>query len=272
MKQARSVVLVAAWLLSACGGISTAQNPVRVQSDNRLAKAEAMFAERCKKSGEFIHRTAESVEGILLMKLRPSEINYGDQFRMNDPYGHDSGGETYVKIFFAGFYRTPSRPPIGWVPRLGYHYVEVIDTKDLKRYRYTGSVKSVEHTSSILIGGDGKTKFVTKDFVLDKTRATSEPPRYGVTYDDISTQEEREYWIAGSSLKVLDLKTNDVMAERIGYMMDRGQGNTSGGRSPWLLAASFACPKFPQDPGGHSYQTDQTHDFVVKVLKPILEN
>ena len=99
----------------------------------------------------------------------------------------------------------------------------------------------------------------------------TQPPRHGVTYDDISTREERDYWIAGSSLKVIDLKTNEVMAERIGYMMDRGQGNTSGGRAPWLLAADHACPAFPAGPGGHTYQTDQTHDFVVKALKPKLE-
>jgi hypothetical protein len=30
-------------------------------------------------------------------------------------------------------------------------------------------------------------------------------------------------------LKVIDLQTNEVMAERIGYMMDRGQGDISGG-------------------------------------------
>jgi hypothetical protein len=37
-------------------------------------------------------------------------------------------------------------------------------------------------------------------FVLDKNPASGPAPRYGVTYDDISTRKEREYWIAGSSL------------------------------------------------------------------------
>ncbi|MBL0209276.1 MAG: hypothetical protein IPP84_15475 [Propionivibrio sp.] len=85
-------------------------------------------------------------------------------------------------------------------------------------------------------------------FVLDEVPAPGPAPRYGVTYDDISTREERDYWIAGSSLKVIDLKTNEVMAERIGYMMDRGQGNTSGGRAPWLLAADHACPRLSKKP------------------------
>ena len=91
-------------------------------------------------------------------------------------------------------------------------------------------------------------------------------PRYGVTYDDISTREDRDFWIAGSSLRVIDLQTNEVMAERIGYMMDRAQGNTSGRRAPWPLAANRACPAFPAAAGG-AFQLGQTRDFVESVLR-----
>jgi hypothetical protein len=92
--------------------------------------------------------------------------------------------------------------------------------------------------------------------------------------DDISTREEREYWIAGSSLKVIDLQTNEVIAERIGYMVDWAQGSQAGGRSPWLFAADNACPDFNRNrlrrvPGpGFSAQAGQTIDFVDQVLKP----
>jgi hypothetical protein len=87
-----------------------------------------------------------------------------------------------------------------------------------------------------------------------------------VTYDDISTREEREYWIAGSSLKVIDLHANEIIAERVGYMVDWAQGSRVGGRAPWLLATQQACPKFP---GRHSVaQLGQTKEFVEKVLKP----
>jgi hypothetical protein len=59
------------------------------------------------------------------------------------------------------------------------------------------------------------------------------------------------------------------MAERIGYMMDPGQGNNSGGRSPWLLAANYACPAFlpsnARSPG-FSYQVEQTRRFIEKPL------
>jgi hypothetical protein len=157
------------------------------------------------------------------------------------------------------------------VVQQGFRYVEALDPQDGKRYRYTGAVREVTRISSPLIGGDGKA-YTGKAFVLDKTPATGPQPRYGVTYDDISTREDRDYWIAGSSLKVIDLKTNEVMAERIGYMMDRGQGSTAGGRAPWSLAARNSCPEFPLDGSRQSYQIGQTRNFVEKVLTTIGNN
>jgi hypothetical protein len=243
----------------------------------RLQKAEALFKERCKTAGEFIKRTVDNVEGIYLMKLRPKKKNYGNQFEMDDPYGKDLGGESYIMSFLRGGVQANliGIPAPGSPPRLGYYYVEADDPTDRKRYRYTGSVKEVTKTTSVLMGGDGKTTFKAKEFVLDKTPAPGTPPRYGVTYDDISTREDRELWIAGSSLRVVDLKNNEVIAERIGFMMDRGQGNTGSGRAPWLMAADNACPSFQRNPNrpllpnhGASAQQIQTLDFVEKVLFP----
>ena len=72
-----------------------AQKPLTAEDAKaRLAKAEAMFQERCKKSGEFIHRTAENVDGILLLKIR-GQTSRGDQYKMDDPYGHDSADDEY---------------------------------------------------------------------------------------------------------------------------------------------------------------------------------
>ena len=274
----RIAVALLPFLLAACAATGSAQLTGVEERGARLAKAEAMFAERCKKAGVFIHRTAENVEGVFLMKLRPQGVNHGDQYAMDDPYGRDSSGEIYLKIFFTEFYRVPANPPPGWMRRRGYSYVEALDPKDGKRYRYTGSMKVVGRKDETApnvksnLARNPNYDLNNYAFVLDKTPAPGPMPRYGVTYDDISTREERDNWIAGSSLKVIDLQTNEVIAERIGYMMDRGQGNTNSGRSPWLFAADHACPAFPRDPSGHSYQTDQTHDFVVKVLFPKKEN
>ena len=271
--------LAAALLIAAATAVYAQATPATEDPKARLAKAEAMFAERCKKSGEFIHRTAENVEGIFLMKLQPKEINFGDQYKMDDPYGSTFTGDGYLESFLWG---RNEKGALDNTRSGGYRYVEVVDEKEGKRYRYTGGMKVVGRKDpntpnhQISIRHNPNFDLNNYAFVLDKVPApaTGQPPRYGVTYDDISTREEREYWIAGSSLKVIDLRTNEVMAERIGYMMDRGQGNTSGGRSPWLLAADNACPKFgPEKVGAPRsfHQPRQTRNFVEKVLHIIQE-
>lgn len=243
------------------GALTIASAPasaVETDPKARLQTSEKMFAERCKKAGEFIHRTADNVDGVFLMKLRPKEINRQDQYRMDDPYGRDAGGDGYFEIFLLGR-DAKGALVIQDAVTNGYHYVEAIDSQDGKRYRYTGRIDQ----PSLRDKSYGEW---VRRFVLDKIPASGTSPRYGVTYDDISTREERDYWIAGSSLKVIDFQTNEVMAERIGYMIDRGQGNTSGGRAPWLQAERSACPAFPRTPGGQPFKGYQSRNFVEKVL------
>lgn len=258
--------LVASLSLVACSEKSREAN-----LKERQARAKAMWQERCKKSGEFIHKTATGVEGVFLMKLRSEKINYGDQFALDDPYGSDLLGDGYIKSFLRGSFRL-GKPNLtaepGDPPRIGYRYVEAIDPVDNKRYRYTGRIEEPWQKDKSFLKGYVR-------FAMDKTPALLSPPRYGVTYEDISTREEREYWIAGSSLKVIDTQTSTVIAERIGYMFDWGQGDQSGGRSPWLLAADNACPDFHRfhnqkyrEPGSAA-QAGQAQDFVEKVLQPI---
>ena len=237
---------------------------------DRLAKAQAMFAERCKTAGEKIVRTVDNVEGIYVLKLRPVGASYANQFALTDPYGDDLLGDGYLESFLQGSYQPGVKRRVvpGWPPRIGYQFVEAIDPKDGKRYHYTGRLEEPWQYNKAYLKGHIR-------FLMDKTPATGEPPRYGVTYDDISTHEEREYWIAGSSLKVIDLQTNEVIAERVGYMVDPGQGARGGGRAPWQMAADHACPDFHRfahpvvvTPGS-SEQARQAQDFVEKVLKPI---
>lgn len=274
---AKRIRHLASVLLAGIALFAWAQAPQAKEDPKaRLAKAEAMFVERCKKAGVFIHRTAENVEGILLMKLRPGDINYDDQYRLDDPYGRDVGGNGYIENFLLGRDAKGSITPKGFA-RKGYRYVEAIDSSDGKRYRYTGSMKVVSKADinapavKLSLQINPNYDFNNYAFVLDKVPAPGPAPRYGVTYDDVSTREERDYWIAGSSLKVIDLQTNEIMAERVGYMMDRGQGNTGGGRSPWLLAARNACPSFPSTSDGRPFKMDQSRDFVEKILKPVQE-
>jgi len=223
--------------------------------------ADAQFQMRCKSAGVKIYRTVDNVEGVLLMKLRPKWNPY-DQNQV-DPYGEDFGRsdgnpEGFIGSFLWGRDEMGStvEDPKKTV-RPGYRYVDVIEA-DGKRYRYTGYVDEIWKRDSKYLEGYSR-------FTLVKQLAKGPAPRYGVTYDDITTPEERKMWIAGSSLRIIDLKTNEVIAERIGYMIDRGMGATGGGRSPWQHAAKWACPEFPGVE--RPKQMEQTRDFTEQVLK-----
>lgn len=245
----------------------------------RKAVAQAMISERCKKAGEFIHQTVEDVEGVYLLKLRPKTENTDDQFALDDPYGNDVSGMGLISSFLRQG-TEPGKEPSAATDK-GYHFVVANDLGDGQLYRFTGSWMATRKKVATATRLQEELK-KNPDFdvnIYDFTLHRDPPdplPRYGVTWDDISTREEREYWIAGSSLKVIDLQTNKVIAERIGYMIDWGQGSKAGFRSPWWEAADVACPSFrfnpnaPRGSSGAHWQTGQTYRFVSKVLKPKL--
>jgi hypothetical protein len=232
-------------------------------------KIGAMFQEGCKKAGVFIYRTAENVEAVFLR-------NYHDQYKMECSV--DSGGDGYIETFLRARNKKGHLDPmkVG-----GYRYVDVIDPKDGQRYRYTGGIKTVGKA----VNRDPDTDLDIYRFVLDRIPAPGPGPRYSVVYDDISTHEERDNWIVGGALRIIDLKTNDVMAEHIGYRINEdmagrisyrmSSGHGHGGlEAAWLRAIGHACPIFvPERVWGarSSCETSPTRDFVEKVLQPIPE-
>ena len=286
MKLSKYILITALILITACS-TSRYGNDTPAGRE-QLEQAKALFAEHCKTAGVKIYRTARDVEGIFLMKVRPDDINFSKQYKMDDPYGDDLSGDAYLRMFLKGHYEAnrkainPKKVVNVFIPK-GYAFVEAIDPDDGQRYRYTGSMQIVSKKDinapniALRIKKYPDYDINNYGFVLNKQLSTGLRPRYGVTYDDISTREDRDHWIAGSSLRVIDLKTNEVMAERIGYMMDYGQGSRSGGRSPWLMAANHACPGFDRVPKGNdikhvrrgaSQQSRQTQFFVERVLFP----
>lgn len=218
----------------------------------RLAKAQALFEERCKTSGEKIIRTVDDVEGIFVMKLRTEAVNYEDQFKLDDPYGYVGNGEDYLRLFIRGRSKIPTI--IGHiVPSeqiVTYKFVEVANENDTGFYRYT-TVMGKDVSERITRNGGGVVP-------LSKISVPVRTARYGITWDDISTPTDRDSWIAGSSQKIVDLQTNEVIAERVGYMFDRALGDKTGGRSPWSYARQNSCPKLDE----------KTFYFFDRVIKP----
>jgi hypothetical protein len=259
------LVIAVAIAVEGCGS-SMQVSSVKSASDPAHSSelAARIFEQRCQSAGEKIYKKIDDVDGIFLLKMRPDKINFSNQYALDDPYGRDFNGDAYIRSFLRGFYGNnygvPDNPKPDAPAHLGYRYVDAVDKNDGKRYRY---IAIVDQPGLV----DPSYAKDYRRFVLKRSVAEAPAPRYGVTYEDISTKEDRDYWIAGSSLKVVDLKTNEIVAERIGYMYDPQQGASTGGRAPWLIAANYSCPSFGTRHGSSS-QALQSETFVGKVLKP----
>jgi hypothetical protein len=221
----------------------------------RYARAKALFDKRCETAGEKIYRTVEGVEGIFVMKPRTEDINFDQQFKLDDPYGYAGKGESYIRLFIRGRSTVPTK--VGEiVPSekiVSYKFVEVTNRGGNELYRYTTSM-SKDDSERVTRNGGGLVP-------ISKEMVPSRSARYGITWEDISTNEDRQSWIAGSSQKVIDMQTNEVIGELIGYMFDRGLGNMAGGRSPWSAARENACPPL----------NEKTFYFFDRVIKPAQE-
>lgn len=220
----------------------------------RLDQAEARFIERCANAGEKIYRVVENVEGLAILKLRPNNYDAARQDAV-DPYGEDYDWSTptaYLSTFLQARDKDSFLVDKVTGNKPGYHYVDVPNIKDGGFQRYTAYMGSpASHISN-----------PEPMFMLKSEPITGSTARYGVTYDDITMPEDRALWIAGSSLKIIDIETKEIIAERIGYMIDKGLGKTTDIRKPWthaLTTPGWSCPM--HNGSGH------TRGFVEKVLK-----
>lgn len=244
-----------------------AANEEQLQFKERLNAAAAHFEMRCKSAGEKITRTVENVEGVVWMKWRDNyDVNDDyDQFKLSDPYGRDCNAEACIEQLLRATKGGELDPENKTHSRHGYRFVESVDPSTRQLRRYLRQIYRQKERDSKYAEWAVASEVVSEP--IDKSVA-----RYGITWDDVSTREDREHWVAGSSLKVIDLHTNEVIAERVGYMWDRGLGSRVGARTPWLLAVQSACPAFPQvgptdSRRNRDYRQTDTLKFGSKVLK-----
>ncbi len=260
----RRISLMVSWLALVLA-ISACASPGKGAHTERALQ---IMAERCRVAGEYIHSTVRDVDGIVLLKPRVPDLDFSDQYLMNDPYGRDGDGKGYIVRFLRGESRQLGVAKEGEPQRKGYKYVQARETDGSDWKNYTGAVEfSFDRARP---QSPPSSRFVSFEEPIQLPTA-----RYGVSYEDISTREDRDHWIAGSRLSVIDRFTGEVLAERVGYMVDMGFGSRVNGRRPWLHAADHACPSFDRFPGGEqrqkgfSMQFRQTADFVEKVLLPV---
>ncbi len=235
----------------------------RDESKAKLDAAMALFAERCKKAGEKITHTVENVDGVVWMRWREKRTSLSDQFRLDDPYGRDCSDEDCIARLLRVTEGAALNPEEARRHKIGYQFVETRDPQDGLLYRYTARIDQGWNPEAIerhKRETGGPPPLYSYRFKIDRQRVDSLGSRYGITWDDVSTREDRDHWIAGGMLRLIELQTSEVIAFRTGYIIDTGQGDTTGFRDPWGWAWSYGprCPPV----------FERSWNFVTKVLQP----
>ena len=235
-------VTVLSGLLPACAATSGGK-----PDDAYVKEAWAYFKKKCEtEAGEKIYKTFTGVKSVLVIKPLPpaTEKDLFDQFWYGDPYSapaHSQRGKLEA-LRLASI----TAPVSFGVQGHGYEFVELLlpnKSGANKFVRYSYSEGASEHFEQF----------------IDKPTS-----RFAVSWDDISTPEDRKYWVAGSRLRIVDITNDGVIGERIGYFIEAGFGSNAGQRRPWLTSRgpSTTCPSIRNG----SYEDRW---FILKVLSPL---
>ena len=227
----------------------------------RYETSHAMFLERCRtQAGYKINRVVKDVDGILLPKVR-HRMNEYDPTAPGAAFAMEDVDDGYLASFLyyrdpppelANSYRvSPNKNP-GASP--GFSYVDIIDEKDGQRYRHAirwpDSWEDTWEQSRVHVRMGPRVFF-------GKVPESEPMPRYAVTFEDAVVPEERANGIASSTVKVIDIQANEVLAEMRRYAYYPGKIGSFAGAN-WLRADK--CP-------GVLFGSGQaTRQFVDRVL------
>ena len=206
----------------------------------RYDPAKARFDQLCQNAGEKIYRTADNVDGILLLKVRGDDEKYQNYSYnpLKDQMWEDAAVESeferegYIDEFL--LYSNLSFPR--------YIYADVLQ-KDNSIIRYSAYK-------------------VDQEWGLDKQPNPYPRARYAVTYENDISWENRKHWIAGTTIKIIDTKTNELMAEKTMYAFVPELGYSKFEQNPNPWGRGMRCP------AGESEFEQRTVTFAIKVLIP----
>ena len=211
-------------------------------------EAWTRFRQLCEaKSEEKIYKTFTGVKSVLVTKPLPpaTEKDLYDQFWYGDPYSNTSTSRREMAHALYLLDKTLVAPK---TDGYGFDFFELLERAKKPEYVRV---------------------FIAKEAPFWRKSEPFETPesRFGLSWEDISDQSDRKYWIAASRLSIVDLTNNSVVAERIGFFIEAGFGSTAGQRRPWQSShgEKTTCP--PVSTSGFS-----DNFFIFRVLQPPQEN
>ena len=230
-------------------------NPVPEDSGYKPGMTpQEYFDHLCKtEAGEFIYKTVENVEGLFMMRPRMEATDYELEhlYALEDPYGQALGVWNHPEEYFVqpaiGKYEfLELRSPSSTVPAGSMKY--------RRFYRDPNAHPGKDYPTAI----DGR--FVRVPYIVREKGTDSLKSRYGFTWKGIARPHDRELGIAGGELIVLDLKTNEVLAVRRGFIRSGNVRNNLTG--VWWLTGQVCF----------GTRTRREHLFIKEVLKPMSDH
>jgi hypothetical protein len=210
------------------------------------------FEHLCKtEAGEFIYKTVEDVEGLFQLRHRdnPTDYELEHLYGLEDPYGDSVGVRDHPEEYFV-------QPAIG-----KYQFLEIPSSKGPK-VNEAMKFKRYYRDEKAYPGRDYQTaingQFVRVPYIVAERDVANINSKYGYTWRGIMRSHDRESGIAGGELIILDIRTNEVLAVRRGFVRSGSVRNLTG---VWWLTAQ-KCSK-------ESLKTDA--QLINQVLKPALE-
>lgn len=200
----------------------------------RLAYVQELCA---KNGGERIYRTVDNVEGVFQMKARnpDPEDQWRDQYGMVDPWGANADSDNLQDLVLdplgneSRYVFVEQQPPFGSPPGPPFRRTRIV---------------AAPSTSA-----DGTAD--ARGFRIEQRLVETIRSRYGFYFEDLSTTEMREQWISAGRLKIVEISTGELIAERIGYglgnprnkMSWSGGDICSSGSGSFLLSALRPVPR-----------------------------
>ena len=239
------VIVIPLWARLSLKIMEIKERPVKEAAEKRYNEARAVFDEQCKKAGEKIYRTVDNVDGIMLLKVWWENDTEDFTILSNEPMWEYAaltqiGGKNYIDNFLDNLQSNGIHGNV-WK----YQYVDVKTKNDnqiIKRFT--------------------RKEDKQKNGELNIEENPVNPARYAVTYETDVDPELRKHWVAGVTIKIIDQKTNELLAEKIVYSRALSIGKRKQGGA-WRRTET--CPDYKEI-------DEPISIFVRTVLKPqILE-
>lgn len=206
----------------------------KITYERVYAEGLRLFNARCRSSGKLVRDSIKDVSGVRIETVpdnRPFIQRVTDRNWIFAGMPMERVGDRFIASFLDFYFSDNDMGPEfpaysgGIVLMKGFHYVDV-SQKDgtYMRYRLAGKSPS--------------------QGMITEARKASVASRYSVTIEPIGTSEERENWVAGSHIKVIDNDTKKLIGELRSFSFALPPKEEGANLQKRFWNIRLSCPKY----------------------------